>query len=56
MNSFAVLVKLGLFTATVFKTMQMNAHTGMLQCRQLIEQVKKAAMVHRVGHIKTNDM
>jgi hypothetical protein len=51
-----VFIQFILFTAPVFKTMQMNFYSLLKKCFYLEEQVEYPAVIHRIGNVQANNM
>jgi hypothetical protein len=56
MYFFTIFIELGLLTTPILKTMQVDFYSKLMQSFYFIKKIKDAAIISRVGHVKTNDM
>jgi hypothetical protein len=53
---YTIVIEDGLFTPTVFKTVQMNLYSCGMQQTDLMEQIEYAPVIYRVWHVQAHNM
>jgi hypothetical protein len=53
---YAIVIEDGLFTPTVFKTVQMDLYSCGMQQPDLMEKIEYTPVIYRVWHVEAHDM